>query len=110
MAKIGYIQTGEKNGNSQTFNIPTDESVGIMLFDTSGFVDPFENYPLLYNCFNNAKVQCIHNMDEASLLGIVDDGFMNGVLYYHLSQFYDFLERDQELYIAIADCYESWDF
>lgn len=109
MAQLSYINTGVKQKADLTFNIPTDESVGAMLFDTSGFEDAFGNYPLLYHNFKDGKIQCIKNMDDAELLGIANDGFMNGLLYYHISQFYDFVGKNQSLYIAIADCSEDWD-
>lgn len=102
---INGVEQSENNG----FAIPTDESVGGMLFDTSGFSNPFETYPLLYNNFQNGKVQCIHNMDEAELLGITDNGFMNGILYYHVFQFFKYIGANQALYICIADCSAKWE-
>lgn len=109
MAKLSYINTGVKQKPDLTFNIPTDESVGAMLFDISGFNNPFEDYPLLYHNFKDGKIQCIKNMDDAELLGITNDGFINGLLYYHISQFYDFVGKSQALYIVIADCSEDWE-
>lgn len=109
MAKLSYINTGVKQKPDLTFNILTDESVGALLFDTSGFDQPFDSYPLLYHNFKNGTVQCVKSMDDAVLLGIADDGFMNGILYYHLSQFYDFVGGSQSLYIAISDCSKDWD-
>lgn len=109
MAKISYINTGVKQKPDLTFNIPTDESIGAMLFDTSGFDNPFESYPLLYHNFKDGTVQSIRNMDDAELLGIGNDGFLNGILYYHLSQFYDFIGASHPLYVAIADCSKGWE-
>ena len=109
MANISYIQTGPKQGQDLTFNIPTDESIGAILFDISGFDRPFDAYPLLYHNFKDGTVQCVKSMDDAVLLGILDDGFMNGLLHYHLSQFFDFIGEEQPLYIAIADCSGGWD-
>lgn len=109
MAKISYINTSVKQKPDLTFNIPTDESIGAMLFDTSGFNNPFESYPLLYHNFKDGTVQSIRNMDDAELLGIGNDGFLNGILYYHLSQFYDFVGASHPLYVAIADCSKSWE-
>lgn len=108
MAYISYINTGVKQSRDLTFNISTDESIGGMLFDISGFQNPFMNYPLLSNNFKNGKVQCIYNMDDANLIGISEDGFLNNMLYYHISQFYDFVGTEQALYIAIADCSNGW--
>lgn len=109
MAKISYINTSVKQKPDLTFNIPTDESIGALLFDTCGFDNPFDSYPLLYHNFKGGTVQYIRNMDDASLLGISNDGFMNGLLYYHLSQFYDFIRKSHPLYIAIGDCSQSWE-
>ena len=108
MAYISYINTGVKQERDLTFNISTDESIGGMLFDISGFQEPFSAYPLISHNFKDGKVQCIYNMDDAEALGIIQDGFLNNMLYYHISQFYDFVGTDQELYIAIADCSKDW--
>ena len=40
MAQLSYINTGVKQTPDLTLNIPTDESVGAFLFDTSGFDKP----------------------------------------------------------------------
>lgn len=109
MAKISYIDTGILNQQSSTFLIPTDESVGAIIIDISGFNDPFADYPMIYHNFAERKVQKITNMDEASVLGIENNGFLNGLLYYHLSEFYDFIGADQVLYIMLADCSKDWD-
>ena len=84
MSNLSYINTGVKSDQTQSYNVPTDESVGGMLFDISGFSNPFDGYPLLYSNFKNGAVKRIYNMDDAELLGIVNDGFMNGLLYYYM--------------------------
>lgn len=109
MAGLSYITTGTKVTPDLNLSVPTDESIGAMLFDISGFDSPFSNYPLLYNKFKDNTIQCIYSMDDASLLGITNDGFLNGVLYYHVKQFYDFIGEDKTLYICIADCSKDWD-
>lgn len=109
MASLSYIDTSPKAPANKSFRIPTDESIGAILIDISGFDNPFEGYSLLYSSFKENKIQCIKNMDDAYLLGIEDDGFLNGLLYYHLSQFYDYIGTGQTLYIAIADCSNGWD-
>lgn len=109
MAQLSYLSTGVKTDNTPALNIPTDESIGAMLFDISGFDNPFNGYPLLYNCFKDNTIQSFKNMDEAELLGITNDGFLDGLLYYHVSQFFDFIGGDQTVYVAIADCSKSWD-
>lgn len=108
MATLSYINTDSKKPVNRSFRIPTDESIGAILFDISGFVDPFDGYSLLYNSFKDNTVQCIKNMDDALLLGIEDNGFLNGLVYYHIAQFYDFIGEGQTLYIAIADCSKDW--
>lgn len=109
MASLSYIDTNPKEPTNRSFRIPTDESIGAILIDISGFNNPFDGYSLLYSSFRDNKVQCVKNMDDALLLGIEDNGFLNGLLYYHLSQFYDFIGAGQTLYIAIADCSKGWD-
>lgn len=80
-----------------------------MLFDISGFTNPFDGFSLLHSSFGNNKVQCIKNMDDAYLLGIENNDFLNGLLYYHLAQFYDYVGGNQTLYIVLADCSKGWD-
>ena len=109
MAQLSYIDTGPKQTPDLTFNIPTDESVGAFLFDTSGFEKPFDGFPLLYHNFKDGQIQCIKNMDDALLLGIKNDGFLNNLIYYHLAQFFDFVGDNQAVYVAIADCSKDWD-
>lgn len=109
MANLSYINTGVKQSLDVSYRIPTDESIGAFLFDISGFTNPFDDYPLLYHNFKDSQIQCVRNMDDALLLGIENDGFMNGLLYYHLSRFFDFVGASQAVYITIADCSENWD-
>lgn len=109
MAGISYLTTSAKAASTPSLRIPTDESIGAMLFDISGFKDPFSGYPALYNVFKDNTVQCIKNMDDASLLGILDNGFLNGMFYYHIKQFYDMIGGNQALYICLADCKDNWD-
>lgn len=109
MARISYVNTGVKQERDTNFNIPTDESIGIMVFDINGYSNPFEKYPLLYDNFKDNKVQLISNMDEALLLGIQNDGFLNGLLYHHLSWYYDFIGDNKNIYIAFIDSSEGWD-
>lgn len=109
MASLSYIDTAAKQSTNRSFRIPTDESIGAMLFDISGFADPFDGYSLLYNNFKDNQVQCIKNMDDAQLLGIENNGFLNGLLYYHLSQFYNFIGESQTLYVVLADCSKDWE-
>lgn len=109
MAHLSYIRTEAKPTPNTQLSVPTDESIGAFLFDISGFDKPFESYPVLYYHFKDNKIQCINNMDDAVLLGIKDDGFLNGLLYYHLSQFFDFMEGSQTVYVVLADCSKDWE-
>lgn len=109
MATLSYIDTKPKEPANRSFRIPTDESICAVLFDISGFIDPFNGYSLLHHSFMDNKLQCVKNMDDAILLGIENNGFLNGLVYYHLSQFYNFIGDGQTLYIAIADCSKDWD-
>lgn len=109
MATLSYISTRAAEAPRKSFRIPTDESVGAMLFDISGFENPFDGYPLLYSSFGDSQVQCVKNMDDALLLGIDTDSFLGGLLHYHLSQFYDYVGGSQPLYIVLADCSKGWD-
>lgn len=109
MARLSYINTTQKKETTPSFQIPYDESIGAFLFDISGFNKPFERYPVLYNNFKDGKIQPIKNMDDAVLLGIENDGFLNGLLYHHLSQFYDFIGGNQTVYLAFADCSQDWE-
>lgn len=107
MTKLSYISTSSKTGNTNT-QISLDESIGAMVFDISGFSDPFSGYAKLYSNFKGGAVQSVNNMDEASMLGIEDNGFLNGMVYYHLSQFYKFIGGNQTVYIAFADFSDDW--
>lgn len=109
MAQLSYITTTPKDLPNTSSGIPTDEHIGLMVFDTSGFEGAMDAYPLLYHNFKDGKPQNINNMDEAAMVGITNDGFMNGMVYYHLSQFFEYIENPQSVYVVIADCSEDWD-
>lgn len=109
MAYLSYIKTEAKPKPNTQLSVPTDESIGAFLFDISGFDNPFESFPVLYYHFKDNKIQCVNSMDDALLLGIKNDGFLNGLLYYHLSQFYEFMGGSQTVYIVLADCSKDWD-
>lgn len=109
MANISYIETEAKKPTNVSLFIPTDESIGAMLFDICGFNNPFGEYPTLYHNFKDGKIQSVSNMDEAQLLGIEDNGFLNGMVYYHLSQFFKFVGEDKTIFLAFFDCSENWD-
>lgn len=109
MAQLSYIDTGVQPISNPKFDIPTDESIGAFLFDISNFENPFNGFTQLYLNFKDGQIQRISNMDEALMLGIKNDGFLNNLVYYHLSQFFNYIEGDQVVYIAIADCSKDWD-
>lgn len=110
MPEIGTVTTqiGERQNTSAT--ISTDESIGGILFDISGFNNPFDNHLLISNSFGSQQVQLINNLEEASNYGLDDSDFLNGLVYYHLSMFYDYIGGNAPLYIAFADCSSNWDY
>ena len=81
MSGIGYITTGTFNSSAERLMLPTDESVCGLLFDVSDFFKPFDDYPLLQQCFGNEQTRLINNLTEASLYGLCDENFMAGVPY-----------------------------
>ena len=109
MPGLGYAVTQVGALQNTKPNIPTDESVGGILFDLFGFDNPFSQYPTLMNNFGAQQIHLVNNMEEAEELGIVE-GFMSGLVYYHLSMFYDYIGGDTPLYIAFVDCSSGWDF
>ena len=101
MPGLGYITLGELNLQGSAFSF--DESVCGMLFDTSMYYEPFNDYVQLEGNFGDGQTCLIHNLEEAEDLGLTD-AFMNGVPYYHIKQFYDYVGADAKLYITFADC------
>lgn len=101
MPGIGYVSLNQLNVQLPTFSF--DESVCGMLFDYSQFESPFESFILLEQHFNNDQVQLIHNLQEAEEMGLSSE-FMNGVPYYHIKTFYDYIGGDAALYLMFADC------
>ncbi len=101
---LGYISTNTFNNQNTTYLLPMDESVCGMLFDLSGFNKPFEDFYAVRQFFGNGETQCINNMSEAENVGLWKNAFMNGVPYYHIKAFYDYVGKDTPLYIKFADC------
>ena len=110
MSEIKYATTNVGLGVLPISSVSIDESIGGVLFDISGFHLPFEDYDTIYNNFGSEQVQLINNLEEANKLGLGNNGFMNGLVYYHLSMFYDYINSDAPLYIAFADCSLDWSF
>lgn len=108
MPGIGYITTGSFENNTERFMLPTDESVCGMLFDTSDFYKPFDDYPLLQQFFGNGQTHLINNLTEASMYGLCDENFMSGVPYYHLKQFYAYIGSDAPLYVCFTSDHTEW--
>lgn len=108
MPGIGYITTGSFESGKERFMLPTDESVCGLLFDTSDFYRPFNDYPLLQQFFGNGQTHLINNLTEASMYGLCDENFMSGVPYYHLKQFYAYIGSDAPLYVCFTSDHTEW--
>lgn len=101
MPGLGNVTLSNLNMLNAMFSF--DESVCGMLFDFGMYSDPFEDYFHLYNYFGNNQVQIIRNLKEIEEMGL-DDAFMNGVPYYHIKQFYDYIGADADLYVMFSNC------
>lgn len=85
-----------------------DESISCMLFDYGLRPDAFDNYPLLKQSFGDNQVVLINNLKEAGDFGLVDNDFMNGVPYYHISKFYNYIGTDAPIYIVFSKCVTNY--
>ena len=101
MSGLGNITLSKLNLLNATFSF--DESICGMLFDFGMYSSPFEDYVQLESFFGNNQVQLIRNLDDMLDMGL-DDEFMNGVPYYHIKQFYDYIGADADLYVMFANC------
>ena len=101
MPGLGYVSLGKLNLQSDTYSF--DESVCGMLFDTSMYSDLFDDYMVLESYFGNNQVCLVHNLVEIEDMGLSDE-FMNGVPYYHIKQFYDYVGADADLYVMFTSC------
>ena len=108
MPGIGYITTGSFESKQENFMLPTDESVCGLLFDTSDFYRPFDDYPLLQQFFGNGQTHLINNLTEAAMYGLCDENFMSGIPYYHLKQFYAYIGSDAPLYVCFTSDVTEW--
>ena len=102
MSGIGFIKLEDTEKADIGYSF--DESVGAMLFDYSAYDDVWGDYFRLTDSFKDGNVQLINNMSEAESFGIRDNAFMNGIPYYHIKAFYDYLKRDAPLYVCFANC------
>lgn len=105
---IGYVTTGTFNQDAGQFLLPTDESVCGLLFDLTFFQNPFDDYPLIQQFFGNEETHVINNLTEAAMYGLADNQFMNGVPYYHIKAFYDYIGTDAPLYICFTSDGQEW--
>ncbi len=113
MAQIGNVITRAGQFKEVVANIPTDESVGGILFDISGFTNPFNNFRQVHDYFGNNKIQLVSGVDDLNKMGIRNDGtsgFLNGLAYYHLSSFFKYAGDNSQLYVSFVDCSKDWDF
>ena len=81
-----------------------DESVCGILFDYGLRTDVFDDYAIADEYFSNNQVVLINNIEEAVAYGITENGVMNGVPYYHIKQYYDYIGEDHKLYVSFANC------
>lgn len=101
MPGLGNVTLNELNLPSAMFSF--DESVCGMLFDFGLYSDPFASYSKLEDYFGNNQVQLINNLEDIVDMGL-DNRFMNGVPYYHIKKFYDYIGADAELYVMFSSC------
>lgn len=108
MAGIGFVTVGNL-AQATNFTISTDESICGMLFDYSGFFAPFDGYQQIQENFGDNQIALINNLEEAEELGLGDNDFMGGLVYYHLSQFYNYIASDTPLYLCLSNIqYNDW--
>ncbi len=107
-AGIGYITTSNFSNISEQISLSTDESICGLLFDLTFFQNPFDDYPLIKQFFGNEETHVIKNMTEAAMYGLTDNQFMNGVPYYHIKAFYDYIGSDASLYICFTNDGNEW--
>lgn len=105
---IGYVTTSSFNNNIEQFTLPTDESVCGLLFDMTFFQSPFNDYPLIQQYLGEEQTILINNLSEAAMYGLTDNQFMNGVPYYHIKAFYDYIGTDAPLYLCFTSDGREW--
>lgn len=105
---LGYITTNTFNRETERLVLPMDESVCGIIFDYSDFDQPFEDYYDVRQYFGDGQVQVINNMEEAEEMGLWNNEFMNGVPYYHLNAFFDYVGKDTPLYVCFTNDSKNW--
>ena len=108
MAGLGYV-TLNKFNQPPLMRISTDESYCAMLFDIGQRTNPFERFQTAAQNYRGNKVVLVNNLNEAVESGITDGGILNGVPYYHISSYYDYIGDDAPLYVMFADCSNGFD-
>ena len=86
------------------YRISFDESICGMLFDISERTGVFDMIPLAASYFADGQVQVIRNISEATAMGLMDERLMNGLVSYHIKTYYEFIGKEQNLYIIFANC------
>lgn len=101
MSGIGTVtfETIKNSSQRQSF----DESVSGMLFDYGYRQNVFEESPLMEHYFGSNQTVLVNNLSEAEALGI-SDSFMNGLPYYHIKKYYEYIGTDAKLYLTFANC------
>lgn len=102
LSTVSFHTTTDNN-----YKISFDESVCCMLFDISERTEVFDMIPLTASYFANGQVQVIKSISEASAMGLMDDRLMNGLVAYHIRTYYEFIGKEQNLYIVFANCKDN---
>ena len=89
------------------YRISFDESICGMLFDISERTGVFDMIPLTASYFADEQVQVIRSISEATAMGLMDERLMNGLVAYHIKTYYEFIGKEQNLYIVFANCKEN---
>lgn len=108
MNKISSVLFNDGSSPVSSLQIPTDERISAMLFDTTGFGDTIRDYSPLYENFSDNQVKLIDSMETAKNMGINEDGFMNGLIYYHLSLYFSRIGAPP-VYVLISKCNNNWE-
>ena len=109
MPGLGYVSLNKFQQDPSLVSISIDESVCGFIFDIGMRSGVFDDYPVIQQYFGDNQVQIIANMEDAEGFGIIDNGFMSGVPYYHLSQFFEYIGGDASVYVMFADCSENFE-
>ncbi len=107
MAGLGYV-TVDNRVTYDNYDISTDESISGMLFDYGLRPDPFGGFPSIKENFGERQIALLTSLDDADEFGI-DDQFLSGVPYYHISQYFEYAGNGAKLYVMFADCSQNFD-